>query len=230
MPRRLAERLACACLFALLASAAAQAQSDGDAALETLRPKGPVTLTADRAEWVQGGSMEYQGHVSLQSDTLTLSGDAMTVTPLSDSQFKARITGEPAELRHAGVTGSGGFTELPVTARAMTIDYDPTTGIVHLRGSAHMVRGSDEVSGDDIEYVVAQRRIRASGGSSGQVRIVIQPRESAAEASGKGAGANGPTDHNPGGGTGAGTGPQATEKVTEKAAEPGEAPATPDTP
>lgn len=180
----LAWHIAMASLILALLSWATQvqAQNDGDVALEVLRPKGPVTLSADRAEWVQGGTMEYQGHVSLQSDTLTLSGEAMTVTPLSDSLFKARITGEPAELHHTGVTGSRELTELPVTARALTIDYDPASGIVHLRGSAHMVRGSDEVSGDDIEYVVAQRRIRASGGSSGQVRIVIQPRESAMEA------------------------------------------------
>jgi lipopolysaccharide export system protein LptA len=51
--------------------------------------------------------------------------------------------------------------------------------VIQLTTEARLLRGGDEVTGEQIDYVVAERRVRASGGSSGQVRIVIQPPASA---------------------------------------------------
>ncbi|MEQ1440724.1 lipopolysaccharide transport periplasmic protein LptA [Fontimonas sp. SYSU GA230001] len=153
----------------------AQTGSDGRRELEALRPTGPVTLTADRAEWVQGGEMQYAGHVSLQSDTLQLRGERMTVTQSADGQFVAHLEGTPSRLDHAGTPGAEGIAAQPVSAEAARMDYDSRAGIVQLSGNAKLQRGTDEVNGERIDYVIAERRIRAAGGESGQVRIVIQP-------------------------------------------------------
>lgn len=164
------------CLL-LLAPATAQAQADTDsrAQIEALRPTGPVTLTADSAEWVQGGEMQYQGNVSLQSDTLQLRGDSMTVTQSADGQFRAQVLGAPARLDHAGSPGAKGLTAQAVSAQAGRIDYDSRQGVIRLSQNAQLLRGGDEVTGEQIDYIVAERRIKAAGGQSGQVRIIIQP-------------------------------------------------------
>ncbi|MDP9140239.1 MAG: lipopolysaccharide transport periplasmic protein LptA [Pseudomonadota bacterium] len=160
--------------LALIAGSTARAQNNAD--VDLLKPDGPVTLTADSAEWVQGGAMEYEGNVSLQSGALTLRGDRMTVTQSADGQFEAQITGAPAHLKHLGVADSPkSITAQPVDAEAKRMDYSSREGIIRLRDSARLLRNGDEVAGGLIEYVVAERRIKAAGGQNGQVRIVIQP-------------------------------------------------------
>lgn len=171
------DRSAAALLSAVLmfVPAALQAQDSSRAQLEALRPTGPVTLTADSAEWVQGGEMQYHGNVSLQSDTLQLRGDSMTVTQSASGQFQAQVLGAPARLDHAGSPAAEGLAAQAVSAEAGRIDYDSHQGVIRLSQNAHLLRGSDEVTGEQIDYIVAERRIRAAGGQSGQVRIVIQP-------------------------------------------------------
>lgn len=152
-----------------------RAQEAADIDLEQLRPSGPVTLAADSADWVQGGTAEYSGNVSLSSDNLSLRGDSMSVTQYEGNHFQARILGGPAQLDHAGVVGAGALAAQPVAASARQIDYDSRNGVVHLEGDAQLMRGTDRISGEQIDYIVTERRIRASGGQGGQVRIVIQP-------------------------------------------------------
>lgn len=165
-------------MVALLALAACSAyaqnpahSSDADA----LRPTGPVTLTADRGEWIDGGEMRYEGNVALESDTLKLSGRSMIVTQQADGAFNARIDGTPARLDHRAREGAQGIAGQDVTAEGQRIDYSSRDGVIQLQGKARLLRGSDEVEGDRIDYIVAERRVRASGGNGGQVRIVIQP-------------------------------------------------------
>jgi lipopolysaccharide export system protein LptA len=174
MHRFIATAFAGALMGALASTVSAQS-SDTDA----LRPTGPVTLTADRGEWVESGEMLYEGNVTLQSDTLKLAGARMTVIQLADGQFQAQILGNPARLDHAGRAGASGIAAQSVSAEAARIDYDSRRGVIQLTTEARLLRGGDEVTGEQIDYVVAERRVRASGGSSGQVRIVIQPPASA---------------------------------------------------
>lgn len=142
---------------------------------DDFRPSGPVTLTADRGEWTQGGQMRYEGNVALASDTLTIRGQTMQVTQLAGGQFTALISGDPAQLDHAAQPGAQGVAAQSVSARAQQIEYDSRNGVVELKQQAQLTRGGDEVSGNAISYAVAERRVRASGGDGGQVRIVIQP-------------------------------------------------------
>lgn len=139
--------------------------------LDTLRPTGPVTVTADRAEFQQGGKMLYSGNVLLSSDTLKLSGKEVELTQLANGQYTANILGELAKLDHAATTDSNGKPFPAVTAQARTITYDSRTGVVNVSGNARMTRGTDEINGDAIRYNVIERRIEAAGG----VRIVLQP-------------------------------------------------------
>jgi lipopolysaccharide export system protein LptA len=143
---------------------AARAATQEDAK-ESLRPTGPVKITADRAEWAKGGSMVYTGNVRLESGDLKLSGDRLTLKQFEDGQFEAKVDGKPAMLDHAGLAavGSKGNERPPVSARATQLTYDSREEIVQVAGEAFLKRGTDEITGENIRYDVAERKIQAQG-------------------------------------------------------------------
>lgn len=145
-----------------------------------LKPSGPVTLTSDKAELVQGNSAVYTGNVVLSSDTLKLEGDRVELKQYPGGQYEAKITGGPAKMNHVG----NGPDNPPVSARAKTLNYDSRNGVLDLISDAFVMRGNDEITGDTIKYDVNERRIQASGGSGGQVKIILQPSQPAAPAAG----------------------------------------------
>jgi len=154
-------------------------------AAERLRPVGPVTVTATSVDWAKNGMMIYTGDVKLASDTLNLDGDRLELEQLGDGEYRARIIGKPAHLLHSGTPASGETpADPPVTARGRTLVFDSKNGIADISGDARVTRGEDEITGETIHYNVNERRIQAAGGSGGQVRIVIQPNNRAAPASG----------------------------------------------
>lgn len=151
-------------------------------AVDSLRPTGPVTVTADRAEWEQNGAMIYSGNVALNSDTLKLKGDRLELRQHPGGQFEARVSGNPARLDHPGLKDRKGVVGPPVSAEARTLNYDSRSGVVDVLGNARLLRGQDEINGESIRYDVIARRIRAAGGAGGQVKIVIQPPPAAGKA------------------------------------------------
>jgi lipopolysaccharide export system protein LptA len=138
---------------------------------EKLRPSGPVTITANRAEVTQGNAAVYVGNVQLSSDTLKLDGDRLELKRFADGQYQAKVTGAPAHLAHPG----GGADDPPMSAQAKTLDYDSRSGIVDLVGEAVVTKGGQRIAADTIHYNLIERRIEASGGDGGQVKIVIPP-------------------------------------------------------
>ncbi len=174
--------LACGCLLAAGAATAQSAPAAAPAAkpsardqLEQLRPTGPVTVKADRAEWVQNNQMKYSGNVSMVSDTLKIRGDTMEVHQAADGQFEAWIRGNLATLDHAADPSATGAAAKALHAEAREIHYDSLSGKADLNGVAHVTRGEDEVNGDTIGYIVPERRIQAASGGGGQVTITFQP-------------------------------------------------------
>jgi lipopolysaccharide export system protein LptA len=170
-------RRASALLFAL-AAAAAPAQSPPPAAapappkpearLEL--PRGPVKITAERADLERREVALYRGNVRLTSADLELSGDRLELRQPARGVFTAVLTGKPARLRHKGAEDLP-----PVAASAGRIVYDTRTAIVEMSGGAELERGGDTVSSDSIRYDLAARRIRARGAAGNQVQIVIEP-------------------------------------------------------
>lgn len=163
-------------LLALAASApAAQAPPDArpPARSDIALPRGPIKITAERAELERRETALYRGNVRLVSDNLVLTGDRLELRQPVKGQFEARLTGTPARLTHTGENETP-----PVSASAETLLYDTQSGIVDLSGAATLERGGDAVSGHSIRYYVAERRISATGVDGNQVQIVIQPPES----------------------------------------------------
>jgi lipopolysaccharide transport protein LptA len=173
--------LACAAALALAAPASAQSSTPNGAATKPARAakpgsgskprvSGPITITAKAGEW-QDGVMIYTGDVVMLSKTLELRGARLELTQKGGkkSPYEITVTGAPATLKHLGEQAA----DPVVNGRATTMVYRSATQTVQLTGDAHLDRAKDEIDGEDIRYDVAARRVQASGGEKGQVRIVI---------------------------------------------------------
>lgn len=172
------ERLAVLLLALCAGLPAVRAQDGNKSAAASLRPTGPVTIKADRAEWEKGGAMVYTGNVRLESGDLKLGGSRLMLKQFESGEFEARVEGEPATLDHVGIAANADGTRPPVAAKAKQLTYDSRSDIVEIVGEAVLTRGADEIQGEKVRYDVARRRIEAAGG----VQIVIQPPAKKSEA------------------------------------------------
>ena len=136
------------------------------------RLRGPIKITAERAELDHRQTALYRGNVKLTSPDLVLTGDRLELKQPVRGQFEALLTGRPARLTHHGVGQAPA-----VSAQARQIVYDTRTSVVNLTGGAQLERGADTVSSETIRYELAQRRNSASGAEGGQVQIVIEQPE-----------------------------------------------------
>lgn len=135
------------------------------------RPSGPITVTAERADLVQGGYAIYSGHVVLSSNTLKMNGKRLELKQQASGQFTATLTGQPATLSHP----SSGPDDPAVTAHANTLIFASATRLITLTGNARLTRGHNIVEGQTIRYNTADHRVQATGGNGGRVHMVIQP-------------------------------------------------------
>jgi lipopolysaccharide transport protein LptA len=158
-----------AALASLAAAAAAQAQKPARAA-PAVRLTGPLKITAERAELERREYALYRGRVRLVSQDMVLTGDRLELRQPGQGQFEARLTGAPARLDHAGDAKSP-----PLSASAAQIVYDTRTATVELSGGVQLARGGDQLSGGQVRYSLAARRISADGSGGGQVQLTITP-------------------------------------------------------
>lgn len=135
-----------------------------------------IVLTSDEAEWTDDLQQAYVGNVRLASDGFELKGERLTLQGEGTREMQVHLEGAPATLFHDGEAHDERDEPAPpVSARAEQIDYDGATGWVLLQGKARLTRGEDSIDGSTIRYNLIQRRVKASSGGTGQVRIVIQP-------------------------------------------------------
>lgn len=141
------------------------------------RPSGPITITAKSGEW-QDGMMIYTGEVAMTSKTLELRGARLELRQPggSRSPYEIVLTGEPATMKHLPETPR----DQPVQAQAAKITYVSSSQDVELSGKAQLARGKDEINGENVRYNVPARRVQATGGDTGQVRIVLDVPEEGA--------------------------------------------------
>lgn len=134
------------------------------------RVSGPITITAKNGEW-QDGTMIYTGDVVMISKTLELRGARLELHQDGGkkSPYEITITGSPATMKHLGATAQ----DPVVNGHAAKMVYRSGSQNIQLTGNAHLERNKDKLDGEDVRYDIGARRVQASGGSQGQVRIVI---------------------------------------------------------
>lgn len=159
----------------LLACSTAAIAAPQSSSKTPTRISGPITITAKNGEW-QDGMMIYTGDVVMLSKSLELRGARLEMRQPGGrkSHYEIVITGSPATMRHQGETAQDPL----VTGRASKMLYRSQTQNIVLTGQAHLERDKDELNGETVQYDVGARRVQASGGDKGQVRIVIDVPES----------------------------------------------------
>ena len=141
--------------------------------------RGPIKITAERAELERREYALYRGHVRLTSADMVLTGDRLELRQPVRGQYEARLTGAPARLDHAGDDKNP-----PVSASATQIVYDTRTATVDLSGGVQLARGTDQLNSGSVRYDIDARRISADGTGAGQVHITITPPPPAKKAPG----------------------------------------------
>ena len=136
------------------------------------RPTGPIDIEAQSADILRDGRAIYRGDVKVSARDFNLSGDELELRQLDNRQFVIVITGAPAHFAHNGGVGK---EAPPVDANARRIEYDSRNGVLQLTGEVRLLRGRDRLTTDTLRYDLNERRIQASGGTSGQVRITLDP-------------------------------------------------------
>ena len=136
--------------------------------------QGMLGVKADYAETdkldFDDGLWTFTGNVEFTTADTTLVCDWAEIKFINHELAAARMTGEPAWFKQidpaSGTTNSG---------EAKSIVYRLSDGILELRDEANFTDGSNKVAGDLISYDLQGQSLRAGAGSSGPVKIYIEP-------------------------------------------------------
>ena len=151
-------------------------------ALDTDREQ-PIQITADIAIRDEvAGETRYEGNVVLIQGSLKITADTLSVLHESSDADRIIAIGKPARLIQQPAP-----EQTPVDASALRIEYIRSKDLVRLLDDARIAQNGSTLSGDQIDYLVSQRSVRAAGttGSDGQgrVEVVIPPENLRTEAS-----------------------------------------------
>ena len=144
---------------------------DGAAALPDDRLQS-IEITAARAvRDERAGFTVYSGDVIMQQGSLHIEADKITIFHDSEAADRIIAVGAPATLRQQPEIDKG-F----VTASAGRIVYEKSREWIQLRQAAVIEQDGAVVSGESIDYFMAEQRVRADAASenaSGRVQVII---------------------------------------------------------
>jgi len=148
--------------------------TQGALGLESDRDQ-PIQIVADLAVRDEGaGETRYQGNVILTQGSLRITADLISIQHDATAAEEIVATGAPATLVQTPAPD-----QAPVDASANRIEYIRSQDLVKLIDEARIAQNGSILSGDQIDYLVNERRVRAAGNSSpegsGRVEVVIPP-------------------------------------------------------
>lgn len=136
----------------------------------------PIRITADSAlrDEKQGFTI-YTGSVQLKQGSLQIEAERLTVYHQVEAADRIVAEGNPAHLQEQPEAD-----QRLLHARARVIEYFNSEERVQLRRDASIEQGGSLVTGNSIDYFIAEQRVRAnSDGDSGngrRVEVVIPAR------------------------------------------------------
>ncbi len=173
MPTRLNNRLLRALLRRATVLLLALVPAFHAAALPDDRDQ-PIHITADQAlRDEKQGMTVYSGNVHMTQGSLEISADKITIFHMAEDLDRVIAEGSPATLQQQPEIDKG-----LVHARANIITYYRVEDRVHLQQSAHIERDGAIVSGDSIDYFIAEELVKADSDTEqadSRVQVVIPP-------------------------------------------------------
>lgn len=132
----------------------------------------PIRISADQAlRDERQGFTEYTGNVRMQQGSLQIEAEKITVFHRQAAADRILAQGNPARLQQQPEVDKG-----IVHAAAQHIEYFKEEERVHLRRQARIEQEGSVVTGDTIDYYMAEQRVRADAGrreDGGRVEVVI---------------------------------------------------------
>jgi lipopolysaccharide export system protein LptA len=135
-----------------------------------------IKITSDEAlrDEKQGFTV-YTGNVRMAQGSLQIQADKITHYHRVEEADRIVAEGSPARMQQQPEPDKG-----LIHARALVIEYYEAEERVHLNREARIEQQGSIVTGDRIEYLIAEQRVKADSGQDGngnRVEVVIPARE-----------------------------------------------------
>lgn len=135
----------------------------------------PIQIVADVAIRDEiAGETRYEGNVVLTQGSLKITADELTILHSTEDADRIIAMGNPATLVQQPTPD-----QPPVDASALRIEYVRSEDLVRLLEDARIAQNGSTLSGNQIDYLVSQRTVKAAGGADGpgqgRVEVVIPP-------------------------------------------------------
>lgn len=129
----------------------------------------PIEITAEQAVRDEKvGYTVYSGDVILQQGSLHIEADRLTVFHHGETPERIVALGEPATMTQQPEIDAG-----LVSASAREIVYEQSRERVVLRKTASIEQDGALVSGEFIEYFMAEQRVHAAASTSDDARVQV---------------------------------------------------------
>jgi lipopolysaccharide export system protein LptA len=134
----------------------------------------PIHISADEAlrDEKQGVTV-YSGNVQMNQGSMHIEADRVTIYHVEAEADRIVARGRPAKMRQRPDLEKG-----PVLARALVIEYHQREQKVLLREEARIEQDGAIVTGDSIDYFIAQELVKADSDEAregNRVQVVIPP-------------------------------------------------------
>ncbi len=132
----------------------------------------PIRISADKAlRDERQGFTVYTGNVRMQQGSLQIEAEKITVFHQQAAADRILAEGSPARMQQQPEANKGN-----IHAAALHIEYFKAEERVLLRRQARIEQEGSIVTGDTIDYYMAEQRVRADAGrreDGGRVEVVI---------------------------------------------------------
>lgn len=129
----------------------------------------PIEITAEQAvRDEKAGYTVYIGEVILEQGSLHIEADRLTVFHHGETPERIVALGEPATMTQQPEIDAG-----LVSASAWEIVYEQSRELVVLRKTANIEQDGALVSGEFIEYFMAEQRVHAAASTSDDARVQV---------------------------------------------------------
>ena len=134
----------------------------------------PIHISADKAlrDEKQGFTV-YTGNVQMTQGSMEIEADKLTIYHITDEADKIVAEGQPAKMRQQPELDKG-----LVHAHADVIEYFKIEERVHLEKNARIEQDGALVTGDSIDYFIAEQLVKADSNQAeegNRVQVVIPP-------------------------------------------------------
>ena len=124
-----------------------------------------TALDFERSEW------SFTGNVRITIESATIQADSAELVFADHGLVVAELRGQPAVFEDLSET-----REQPISGSANILSYDNTTRVLRMNEGARLAEGSNEMTGCNLIYDLAQEQITSgSSGCDEQVVITIVP-------------------------------------------------------